>query len=386
MAVNHASAKAKPMGREIDLSGVEHAFASFQLRFSADERVRLYERLERFVAHKVPLDEAIGSIYARLARPKKGLFGRESRDGRRHVYERILSRLRLGKPFAEAAKEYLPSAEMVMVLVGEQSSNEAEGFRQARFVADVVRRMRGALVGALTYPAVLLALGCGFLVVIAAKFGPMMLEMAGDRPVAAWPLPSRMLYQLAELVSSYGIVAGVLAILLGYAVLFSLPRWHERMGGVRRGLDKFVPPYTIYREYQAASFLIAIGALVKASVPVDEALARIASISAPWVKWHLRKMLVAVRKGVDPGAAFNTGMLTDEVVGYIEDFNRAGGLDEALTVVGVESVEDSLRRVKRSSSVLGFGAMLLVVGMIVLIYAGMIAMGQMVYTEAQQQR
>ena len=386
MAANPATAKAKVASGDIDLSRFEHAIASLQLRSSADERVRLYERLERFVSHKVPLDEAIGSIYARLSRPKKGLFGRESRDGRRHVYERILSRLRRGLPFAEAAKEYLPSAEMVMVLVGEQSSNEAEGFRQARFVADVVRRMRGALVGALTYPAVLLAMGCGFLAVIAAKFGPMMLEMAGDRPVGAWPLASRILYQLAEAVSSYGIAAAIGAVVLGYAVLYSLPRWHERMGGMRRVLDRWMPPYTIYREYQSASFLIAIGALVKASVPVDEALARIASISAPWVKWHLRKMLVSVRKGVDPGAAFNTGMLGDEVVGYIEDFNRAGGLDEALTVVGVESVEDSIRRVQRSSAVIGFGAMLLVVGMIVLIYAGMIAMGQMVYTEAQQQR
>lgn len=362
-------------------NGFEAKMATATIKWSMTERVRLYERLQRFVEHDIAIDDAFAKMILRTNRPRGML---KSRNAMRHVYQRWYAGLRRGKKFTdpEVAGSDLPPGELIMLMMGDQTSSPAEGFRQARFVADVVRRMKSALIGALIYPAVLLLMACGFLAGIAYKFGPQMLDMT-DKPVEAWTFLPRMLYTLSVVVKNFGIPLGILAIAFFALALWSMPRWHRMIPKLRWFCDHYIPPWSIYREYNASSFLIALGSMVQASLPVDDAIARITAISSPWLQAHLRRMLVRVRRGDDPGQSFDTGLLSDETLGYLEDFNSAGGLDAALTVVGTESVEESIKRVQAGALVMGIFGMVLVVGLILLIYGGMIGLGMMIYTDSR---
>lgn len=356
-------------------------WATKSLAWSVTERVRLYEILGRFVDQSIPLDDGLAKMLARTNRPR-GLFKRA--HPMRHVYHRWLTGLRAGKAFTDpsVAGNDLPPGELIMIMMGQQTQRVGEGFARARFVADVVRRMKTALVGALTYPVILLLMAAGFLTGIAFKFGPQMLQMTDD-PVETWPWLSRTLYGLSVFVKDYGLWLAVVFVAATAASLWSLSRWHQTLPRLRRFVDHWVPPWSIYREYNASSFLIALGEMVKSTTPVDEAIARVISISAPWMQWHLRRILARVRRGDDPGQSFDTGLLSDETLGYIEDFNSAGGLDSALSVVGAESVEASIARVRAGAMVIGNVGLVVVASLILLIYGGMIALGYMIYQKAQ---
>ncbi len=362
-------------------SSLEAKLATLRIRWSVTERVRLYERLRRFLEHQVSVDDALAAMIMRTNRPR-GMF--KSRDPMRFVYQRWFVALRRGKKFTdpEVAGRDLPPGEVIMLMMGDSTSSPAEGFEQARFVADVVRRMKSALMLALIYPAVLMLMGCGFLAGIAYKFGPQMKSMT-DKPVDLWPAMSKMLYTLAEATKSYGLLVGGVAIVIAVVSVWSLPRWTKLGLSVRRFCDHYVPPWSIYREYNASSCLIALGSMVQAAVPVDEAIARIISISTPWMQTHLRLVLSRIRRGDDAGMSFDTGLLADDTLGYLEDFNRAGGLDSALAVVGKETVEEAITRVRSGAVVLGGLGMVLVVLLIVLIYGGMMSLGMMVYKDSQ---
>lgn len=363
------------------LERVEAWWANMTLRWSIKERVRLYERLGRFLEHDIGLDEALETMIVRTSRPRGAM---KQKHPMRHVYKRWHAGLRRGKAFTDVAVagRDLPPGELVMLMMGDSTSNPADGFRQARFVADVVRRMKGALLGALTYPAILILMGSGFLAGIALKFGPQMRQMT-DKPVEAWPFFAKTLYQLSVGVIDAGPWMVLMGVLLGVWSMWSLPNWSRVLPKVRAFLDHYVPPWSIYREYNASSTLIALGAMTQAASPVDESIARITSIASPWLQTHLRRILTRVRRGDDPGQSFDTGLLSDDTLGYLEDFNRAGGLDAALSVVGTETVEDAIARVQMGAVAMGIVALVAVVGLILLIYGGMMSLGLMVYQDAQ---
>jgi len=379
--MNAILAKALPSAAKRRSSGFAEWSAGLSLWWSITTRIRLYERLARFVEHNIALDDAIALMLARTSKPR-GLFKR--REDIRYVYARWLAGMRRGKKFTDpaVAGKDLPENELVMLMMGENTSNPAEGFRQARFIADVVRRMKVAVVSALIYPFVLTLMGTGFLAAIAWKFGPQMLSMT-TKPVADWPILAMLLYRLADATKNYGVLVGTLALIAMGCAIWSLSRWYRHLPMVRWFCDHYVPPWSIYREYSASAFLIALGAMVQANMPADEAVARIVTISSPWMRSRLRRILGTLRRGIDAGQAFDVGLLSDDTLGYLEDFNAAGGLDAALSVVGVESVEDSISRIKSSATLISALAMIFVVILIILIYGGMMSLGLMVYQDAR---
>ena len=241
-----------------------------------------------------------------------------------------------------------------------------KGFAQAAYVAKAVNAMRNAVTSTLSYPAVLFVMLCMILWGMSTQFIPILLQIA---PLSQWPTVSLVLYYVATTVQ----VAG-LWILIGLGigaalVMKSLPTW---TGPGRAFADKWLPPYTTYREYQGSIFLISLAALIQSGRPDSDAIKQLAQISRPWLRSHLTKMHTALLTGVTPGIAFDTGLLSAEVCGDVEDYTTAGGFDQAVAQIGTETVEDAIVRISTSASLVKYVMMALVAGSILLIYSGII--------------
>jgi type II secretory pathway component PulF len=348
----------------------EHQLAK-SLNFGAKQRIRLYQRLERFTKRGFDFKRAIDSMYIRYNREK---------DPRRAVFRRLLNRLQDGDRFSAAIAEYVPAAERLMISAGEEASQISDGFEQAAFVADAVKRMSSTLRSALIYPTILMLLLSAILAGISLQFVPTMLQMA---PVETWPAVSKAVYNLANAVTGWGPWLVATFVVGLFFALRTLPTW---TGPTRRFCDRWFPPWTIYREYQGSTFLISLAALVAAGRPVDGALRHISSIATPWLRWHLARMTRALQEGVQPGRALRTGLLDKETSGDIEDYSNAGAFEAALGAMGRESIEDSILRIKAAANILTVLSLVAVAGTIVLVYTGMIFLVMDVAQQARSSR
>lgn len=401
-----------------------------QVRFAMSRpqtRIEIYERFETFTGEDKSLDAIIRTLLSN-ADEEKSPWAVMWRD----VARRYINDVR---PFSEALGRYIPSVERVMLSVGESSGKWTSAFHEARFVCEANGRIRDELRKQLMYPVILLLALIGMLVVIASEVAPQ-LEMMLDRPVDEWPMSSYLLKTIGDGLISQGLYAAAGAGAVLWAVMATLGSWvphtftrpdetygrkplfyalaalaatagatwafgvlgayivggliigamtHPRFRAhVRAGLDQSVPPWSIFREYQAASFLIGMAALVRSGRPFDAAIRDVARIASPWLRAHLDTMLDRARAAERSGEAMNTGLLGKEVARYIRDFDRMGSFRNSLDAVGVRGVDRAVKRVSIQAGALRFAMVVLVMLTMMLVYAGVTEPGYMLYTESQQ--
>lgn len=338
--MNTANSESIGQRRSVPSIGVrvEHLLAA-KTCFTARERMRLYDRLYRFVHRGYGLKIALEGMLSRFE---------TKNDPRRIIWRRWVRGLNEGQQFAQLAAPYIPIAEQIMLAAGDRSGKLDVGFRTASFVADAARKMKNALVAALTYPVILLAALVGVLVFVAVKLMP---ALEGIYPVEKWPSISRGLYHIANFLRDYGVFVALGAVALAIVVVYSLPRWQTAW---RRRFDKRVPVYTMYREFQGASLLIALSALLQSGTPIETALTDIRKNASPWLGWHIDLMMKLLRgKGLRPSEAIDTGLLHDETIGYLQDYDRAGSFADAIEAVGRDIVDDAVERLRRLAAILG---------------------------------
>jgi type II secretory pathway component PulF len=350
----------------IDPAALEHAYAK-AMNFGSTARIRLYNRLYRFTSREYDLSVALQGMLTR--------FQRKS-DPRRVIWRRWIGGLREGLKFHQVMGPYVPPAERMMLSAGEESGSLAEGFRQAEYVADATKRMRGALFSSLAYPAVLCVLLCLVLYLVAARMMPT-LETVLE--VEKWPGFAQTLYHVSGFIRDWGLWLGLTFIGLIVLIIKTFPTW---TGGVRRVLDRRVLPWTIHREFAAANFLISLAALVSTGRPIDEALIHIRRVATPWLAWHVDRFRMQMRMGVRPERAIDTGLYSDEVAGDLEDYGAAGAFEEAIEAVGKNVVEDAIRSIQLSARMINVLVLVAVAGVMVWMYASMAFVGMEVQKNA----
>jgi type II secretory pathway component PulF len=402
-----------------------------QVRFALSRpqtRIEIYERFFTFTSEGKALDTIVRTLLANAEEEKSpwAVFWRD-------VAHRMINEV---QPFSQALGRHLPNVERVMLGVGESSGAWKTAFEEALFVCRANGRIQAELRKQLMYPAILLLALVAMLVVIASDGVAPQLEMMLDRPVEEWPTSSYLLKTIGDGLIARGLYAAIGAVAVLWGILATLSKWvphtftrpdetygrkpllyalaalgvtgaatwmfgvfgsfvvgglivgamaHPRFRAhVRAGLDQSVPPWSIFREYQAASFLIALAALVRSGRPFDSALRDVARIASPWLRAHLDTMQDRVQASEPPGDALNTGLLSREVSRYIRDFDRMGSFRSSLDAVGVRGVDRAVLRVSTQAGALRFGMVVLVMVTMMLVYAGVTEPGYLLYTESQQ--
>ena len=329
--------------------------------FKGRRRVRLYDKFARFTSKGISIQQSLDLMHSRYA--QRG-------DARAMVLARIRDHFAQGTPFSTALGPFIPAGERQLIQAGEESGELEKGFEEAKRMAEVTMKIRGALIAELAYPILLIIMVAGVLAAIAFKLVPTLVDAV---PLAKWPAFSKGLYYLSQGVVDFGIWAVLLFIAAVVVALRSLPRWR---GNVRERIDRIFPPWTVYRELVGSSLLIAMAALINAGVPIMQCVERLSMTATPWLKVHLGRTARALKAGGDPGPSLRTGLFARDVEDDIEDYAKTVGFESALKAIGDDQVTDAVERIKTRAASMRVLLLIVVAALLLFIYSAtaMVAM------------
>ena len=330
---------------------IKHAIMKFRLSLS--KRIGMYEKIQAFLEAKIDLVSSLKSIRDRYAARK---------DFRAVIMSQWISELEQGRRFADALASWVPASELMLIEAGERGGALSAGLAEAVVLSTASQRNKAAIIGGVAFPAALVGMLMGMLSMFQIKMAPV---FKGLMPVAKWPESARLLDTISGFV--YNQIYIVIGLLLAFVFIVgkTMGTWTR---APRHIFDK-LPPWNIYRSYQASSFLIAMSSLMRAGVPAYNALKSMEKNASPWMKVHLDKMMAMMNLGGgNMGRALNTGLLDDEIAGDVEDYSRLGSFSDAIYILGSRSLEQGIVQIQARMGVIKNLLLVAVAGSIIWIY------------------
>ena len=320
------------MAEAISLKRLEQGLAK-RFSFGVKGRIRLYRKLASFSDKGLGPDVVFERMYKRAL--KRG-------DVERHAFRDVMAGMKAGRSFSEIAAKVgiLSSTELSLVFAGEQSGRLTQAFRDAARVAGVLKAIKSAVHAALAVPIVLFISFAALMLWMLDGYILDLLEMADPERIPWW---ARMYFGSWAWIAEHWIMLAVVLGLLTALIVRSLARWSPDApltGPLRATLDRKIPPYLIYRRYQAAVFMVVIGALLRSGQSIDGSVAQIKARSSPWLASYLAKVLMGLRRGLKDGQALDVGLFDQFLMDDIKDYEEAGKIQAALTEPANEVLED----------------------------------------------
>jgi len=244
-----------------------------------------------------------------------------------------------GVVFADSLSRWAPSAEIMLINAGERSGNIERGLEEAIFVNESLSRIRGALIGAVTYPMVLFVILMGLYMLFALMILP---KVEALLPLEQWPVWSHRMYSVLNFIRNYGIYALGAVIGLLVLVFWSMPRFT----GKWRGMLDNVPPYSIYRVVAGSSLLVGLSAMLQSGVKMRDALLELHANTSTYVRYHINIVLARLSNGEPSGSALDTGLFNEETGISLEIFGDSGSFEDSMKLLGREAVENTVSWIK----------------------------------------
>lgn len=318
--------------------------------------IQNYLAKREFMNHRI---EIYGLVRENLSEAGSGrvltikeLFdGWAAREGRRKnaialTHRSVSKRLGDGKSFSESMAPYIPKEEALLLDVGEVSGRLPQALKSCQTQANADVEIGSLVTAAMAQPALsmvsILMTGyfCGM------SLWPEMLKVIEIKYWPAWAVP---LVKIEIALAKHWQIMGMFFVLAGL-YWYTIPRWTGRFRAV---FDR-IPPWSVYRDRQSASFLAVLGGLLASGMELDTALGRIEKNASPWLQWHIRRTRAKLAVvGAQPLSALNTGLFSEKILDLIEDASRGRSFDETLTHLGTDALPMIISRVKTMAAVTG---------------------------------
>lgn len=312
-------------------------FAKAQARKTLRKnRADLYYDLATSLEDRVPLFTTFRKYESRA---------RRRNPGEALVYLEMLRALSSGS-LTQALRSIAPNSELLMVdaLQSAGDSKMAEGLKFLSETVEKTDAMAAAASKAIRYPLGMLVLFGGMLTGFSYHVVPI---LAGLLPPDKWPVLGRLLYNISQLITHYGVYLLVAVISLSWCFMRSLPRWHGR---VRQVFDKFMP-YRFYRDYSGAMLVVSLSMLLRSGVSLRSSLDRSLAFSTPWMRYHIKRILKTLANANTPnfGEAFKTGVLNQYLEDRVQDASERRNPAEAFVRIGVGSIDRVIAEIEKSA-------------------------------------
>lgn len=343
----------------MNLSDIELRFNRYLFASSMAVRRRLWIKLSKLLANGVPLLDALKSIYDRRVESTS------AKDPVAHAIGEWMARIRNGHRFGKAIDGWAPKDENMLIAAGEQSGQLDKALMHASEIMEAKSKIRKAVVGGLMYPVIMLVIALGVLVMFSFKVIP---EFSKVVPDEKWHGVARVMIDLANLSREWLPLIAILIVSGIVALFMSFPRWSD---GLRVRLDKY-PPYSIYRMLQGSTWMVSLSALVAAGTRVENAVQQLGDGAPAWLAARTQACLRGMRSGLTLGDALaksGYNFPDREIVDDLGVYSRLSGIDQALSIIGKEWVDESVEKIQGMMKGI-FGISVLVVGLFIAFMVG----------------
>ena len=291
--------------------------------FPLAERIEWYQNMLVITNAGVSKQDALAEIQSANAR-----VGRRAQ----RVYADLLRGVTAGTNFGVVVAGFVPPSEHAVLAAGDAAGTN-DGYRSAAAMAQGLRRMRSTLASRLAYPLGLLFLFVGMVRGYASTILPIY-DQRADQVVLSWDL--RVYLFMLRAVTEHPMLIGLVVVASLLAIAVSLPLYRGRF---RRHLDRWFLPHAIYRHYVSAVVLLALGAMLRARLPLEEALKHVVRHATPYVHSHMSPVLAAVMRGQSAINVWDTGLFPLTYMIRIAALARAGSVGEAIVSLGDTSLD-----------------------------------------------
>lgn len=347
------------------ISQFQQIYAVYAFKhFSALDRRRLWLKLAKLLENNVPLVVAIDELKKRrLERKQHG----HPQTLALIAWHKALNR---GEQLSMAIEGWVSKEEQMLLAAGENSGSLVQALWSAAKLIIAKKEILAAVANGVTYPFILLLMAFGVLYQFGFKIVPAFVNSSRG---FEWQGMAKVMIAMSSFSQNWlGVTAIVM--IVGICVFFvTLPHFD---GPLRVKLDRFAP-YSVYRIMVGSTWLIAMGALMKAGVQSKIALERLDTGSSPWLSRRLRGTLIGINSGRSLGEALlATGFEfpDKEIVDDLTIYASLSGLDETLSNLGDEWLSESVGLIKSQMSVVFGIAIAGVGGLVALMVTGMIVM------------
>lgn len=314
-----------------------------RLQLSSDTRLRLYRKIGKMLTNGLPLLRVLDELELRASSE-----GRKPNAPEAIVLAEWRRAVQNGGTLAEGMEWWVPYAEQMIILAGEQSGRLEKSLEAVAEVVTAGRSIRSAVVGGLAYPIAVLTMVVAYLYLFGVQVIPQFARIVDP---SLWRGAAHSLYVMSGWVQHWMLPSIAAVLVIGLAFWLSLSRWQR---GPRTFLDRY-PPYSIYRLISGSGFLVAFASLQTSGYTVEKALSKLAENASPWLRVRIEDTIFGVRSGLNAGEAMKSAgyrFPSKEIVEDLCIYAEYNGFDQALRTLaeewmqeGVASVASQMRKV-----------------------------------------
>lgn len=319
-------------------------------KFNAKARIEVYASLGNYVQAGWPLTGAISQNYVIASRD-----GKCPNDPIAIVMDDWRRRMVGGMPFSEAIAPWVPENERVIVSSSEDS-DLPKAVTNLQRIFSAKAQVRNAIFGSLSYPLFLVILCLGFIVFFRLFVVP---SFADILPRSKWGYAPSILANFGDFLIDFGPLLLLLGAVLIGTVSWSLPNWTGKM---RSKFDR-LPPWSIYKIYQGASFMLMLSAMRAAGETDYGALTVMLKSASPWLKSQLEMPRRLTADGKPIGIALyitKTDFPDEKTVLNLRSYAALPNFAEVLEITGEKWLKDAVTKISKQMVFLNYFSLFMV--------------------------
>lgn len=297
----------------------------YQLTLNADDRIEIYDSFRQYTLDSLSAEDALKKLIASYSRR-----GKKPGNPIAQILQECADNLSGGYSLAESLRDWLPEQEVSIIQSCDEAGKLADGFESAMLIAGGTGRIITAVKVAAGILAYMSSLVLGIITLFCVLLVPILKQSV---PLDKWNGIQLCVYYLYVVLSDYYWLIIVLVALLIYLVAKSLNSW---TGNIRFYVDK-IPPYSIYKKFHGATFILNVNAMMSVGISMEEAITKMLnSCRSDW----LAERLDAVSRSIDGGEE-NLGTALD-VTGY--EFPGEEAIIKMQSLFETNNSSESLKR------------------------------------------
>lgn len=338
---------------EFSLDGVKDGFdqliQQFQrLQFGNKAQLAFLEDFYLLINDGIPANRAIEM----MAQVSGGVT--------RKVALSIANKISQGQPLASGMRQWFSPNAVEIIRVGEEGGALVQTVKSAINTMGKKSGAIGALVGAMTYPLLVISIACGIMVYLNKS---VFIQFKAIKPIEQWPSAGQRFVMFANAIQDWWWLVIIMLVLLLFVFRYLMVNY---IGELRPILDS-LPPFNLYRRFAAARVLETLGLLVANGVVFKNALRVMQYQANPYVASHLVMMehLLAMGKG-NIADVLSTGLVNENDILRLRVMAEVKGFEHGLIRMGIHGQEQNLKIIKFISKIIG-GTLLVFGGILIII-------------------
>lgn len=345
-----------------------------KLQFGAAQRIRVYQKLNRFLSSSVSLRQALEIMYQHASED-----GRKPKAPTAVILLQWLRSVKNGQSFGQAIQGWVPDGDRLVIEGGEAAGNLPQSIERAVLISESLRLIVSTIVSGIAYPVMLFLAAIGFLIFFGTAVIPQFEEIL---PREEWTGVAGQMSVMSDFVQN-GMIWVLLALVaLGILIAATMTKW---TGPLRARFDRY-PPWSLYRLVIGAGFMLTVSGMIRAGIAVPKILSMLQRGASPWYVEKLSKTLFQVKNGHNLGEAlYRTGFNfpDKETVADLRAYANLNKFDETLQRLGEEWLGDAIKRIKAQMAVLFMTCLLFFGGVFFWIAGGIFSLVNQVQSVAQ---